>query len=524
MLRVRQAQCALADGRLDEALALVEAEEVRRHRRGQELTGQLVLAFVRRGREHLESQRLAEGLADCEKAARLGGSTGEIAGLRRAIAEAMTDRQRLDREHGRLLGAAREHMDDGKLTTVKRLLDDSPDESAQVAMLKQEVAHRRDAAESAGRKVQAALDRDDLSGAIDELVSARRAGPAETHLGELARRVTILAADRIRAGIVSGRLDVAEIVMDRLNCLAGGDPATLELAGLLSQCRQARGLIETARPIEAARILRRLGAALPGAAWLSEAVRSCETAAEAMEMLRSGPVGLLSGDRVEDPVLDPGTPQDTRTRTPGGNEVLDEESPGEALPRKFLLQADGVGSFLVVRGEAVTIGPISSASRPDVGLLAEADLPVVTIERTEEDYFLRCGRPVMINDRPTTERLLADGDRIALSPRCRWRFRRPNAASGSAVLAIAGGRLPQADTRKVILLDREIIMGPGPTAHVRADQCGQTAVLHVRAGRLLCGPKTPVIAADGHPLDPAGGIPFGKAVRIGPISLILTPV
>ena len=94
-----------------------------------------------------------------------------------------------------------------------------------------------------------------------------------------------------------------------------------------------------------------------------------------------------------------------------------------------------MGSFLVIRSAAVTIGPISSSQRPEVGLVADPSLPVVRIERADEDYFLRCERAVMVNEHSTTERLLADRDRIALSPRCRWRFLRPNAASGSAVLA-----------------------------------------------------------------------------------------
>ena len=191
------------------------------------------------------------------------------------------------------------------------------------------------------------------------------------------------------------------------------------------------------------------------------------------------------------------------------------------LPGKFFIQMDGVGSFLVVRSYVVTFGPVSSSSRPKVGLVADPSLPTVRIERTDEDYFLRCEQKVMVNDRSSTEKLLADGDRIALSPRCRWRFRRPNPASTSAMLAMSSARLPQGDTRTVILLDREIIVGPGPGAHIRADQCDQTAVLHVRGDRLLCRSASPVMAS-GRPIESAQGIRLDVPVQIGTMRLVVT--
>ncbi len=145
------------------------------------------------------------------------------------------------------------------------------------------------------------------------------------------------------------------------------------------------------------------------------------------------------------------------------------------------------------------------------------------IERTDEDYFLRCDRAVTVNDRSVTERLLTAGDKVALSPRCRWRFERPNAASNSAVLALSGARLPQADTRKVSLLAREIIIGPGPTAHIRADRCGHTAVLHVSNDRLVCRSEMP-LTIDDKAVDLSQGIPMETPVKIGQIRLVVTPV
>ena len=72
-LRIKQAQCALADGRLDEVHALLGQDSVRSHRHGQRLATRLIKAYVKRGQAHLDAGRLHESLADCEKAGSLDG-------------------------------------------------------------------------------------------------------------------------------------------------------------------------------------------------------------------------------------------------------------------------------------------------------------------------------------------------------------------------------------------------------------------------------------------------------------------
>lgn len=523
ILRIRQAECALTDGRLDEAFELAQADDVRGHRRGQELTGRVVRAFVRRGGDHLVALRFTEAMDDCRKAARLAGSTAEIAHLRAEIARAMVARQHLDQEQGRLIATARRRIDDGEFSMGQRLLDEAAEQTGRVGTLKQEAALRRDALDSACGKVQAAIDRDDWSKAIEELLSARKQKLTGVRLSELAGHLTKLVLGRIRVNIAGGRLDLADNQMRRLQPLAGEQVDAQELAKVLRYCHQAARLIERGRVQQAGRIFRRLSSILPDVAWVDQAVRDCRSATEALEMLTAGPVGLLCPEDAEGLDLTSHEKFEDVSVGERRQELVEEVPAAQALPEKFLIQADGVGSFLVVRGDAVTVGPISSAERPQVGLLADPSLPVATIERTDQDYFLRCERPVMVNEKPTTEKLLVDGDRIALAPRCRWRFLRPNAASGTAVMAMSGARLPQADTRKVILLDREIVIGPGPTAHIRVDQCEQGAVLHVRDGRLLCRSDMPALVG-GRPIGPDDAIPMDAPVQIGPISLVFKAV
>jgi hypothetical protein len=147
------------------------------------------------------------------------------------------------------------------------------------------------------------------------------------------------------------------------------------------------------------------------------------------------------------------------------------------LPAKFVLQVDGAGGYLVLMKPRVTVGPISSSQRPDIPLMTEPGAPVIPIERIEDDYF--------VQQPGSTRRLLNSGDRLSVSARCTLVFSLPNPASTTAALDLASGRFPRADLRRVILLDRDLIIGPGAASHVRTDQLTQPLVLQVRSGQLM---------------------------------------
>ena len=85
ILRLKQCERALADGRLDEAFDLVRQPDVRAHRRGQDLVGELVKALIDRGRRHLAQGRLTAAATDADKAIQLGGNLPDAVQLREAI-------------------------------------------------------------------------------------------------------------------------------------------------------------------------------------------------------------------------------------------------------------------------------------------------------------------------------------------------------------------------------------------------------------------------------------------------------
>jgi hypothetical protein len=189
---------------------------------------------------------------------------------------------------------------------------------------------------------------------------------------------------------------------------------------------------------------------------------------------------------------------------------------------RWIIQVDGVGSFLVLADAAVTVGPDRSTGRPDVPLMADPSTPLVTLSRSDGDYVLKSREAVNVNDRAVTTKLLSEGDRVALSPRCRVRFRRPSPASGTAVLDLTGARMRRADVRHVILLDRELILGPGPGSHVRDDQMPGAAVLQLRGGQWVCRAAAADVIIDGHAAGRVAEVPPGTQVRIGETSFVVT--
>ncbi|HUS91443.1 MAG TPA: hypothetical protein VM695_06310 [Phycisphaerae bacterium] len=539
ILRIKQAEAALADGRLDEASELLADAEIRSHRQGQQLVGSLVRRLVERGGEHLTAGRIQQALADCEKAAELGGNLPEAAELRGRIAAALSGKEHARRRHGELLATAREHLEDGRLSVAEQLLAGAGEDSTRVERLRHEAQARRSAAEAALRRAGAALEREDFATAVDEMLAARAHRAANDETAEMTTRVVDSSVHWAAEEVLRGRLDRGESLLRRLQPLAGRNGRVEDLLRAVAQCRRGWAEIRRGELRRAAEALRRARSMLPEAEWLAQAVEQADRAAAALESLGAGPLGLLDTPGQRGSVAET-LPAGLPSLEPPGAELAPAQSPvlaplfeapaaapppasGSLVPRRFLLRVDGAGSSLVLRDDRVTIGPISSARRPELGLLADPNLPVMSIERTEGDYFLRAESAVMVNDKPTTGRLLADGDKIALSPRCRFRFRLPSAASGSAVLELSTARLPQADVRRVVLLERELILGPGVAAHVRTEHLPQRAVLYVRDGRLLCRSEAQ-LTIDRRPADASAGLPLDTPVRIGPLGLVVNKV
>ena len=538
ILRIRQAECALADGRLDEAFELADRHDVRSHRRGQRLVGRLVRALVERGHKHLEAARLAEAAADSDRARRFGGLMPEVAELRDHIASTLQQKHRGERRQARLVAAARQHLENGQLSTGGKMLAAVAELESGAGMLLHDVELRRAALGSAVTNAEAALKRDDWEAAVRELARVRPADTAaDAAVGALVGKVGRLVRQRVQGALEEGDVRLAGAMLDRLATIDGQCVETQRLREAVSQCRLAWAHLDRCQPRQAEEVVRRVAALLPGAKWPAAVARQLRQAAELMDELRTGPLGLCAiestgrgNGRAAPQCAGNGATPTPPSPFPREPVMFANHAPtpqpldavtGEALPSRFVLQVDGAGSFLVVTQPRVTLGPVSSSRHPDVALLAEATASLATIERVEEDYFLRAAGPMAVNGRACASKLLASGDELALSPRCRFTFRLPSAASTSAVLDLTGTRYPRADVRRVILLDRELVIGPGVGAHVRMDELTEKVILHVRDGRLFVQTTQPVLVGE-REVAPRSAVPVGTHVKAGAVSFVVT--
>ena len=528
ILRIKQAEVALNDGRLDEAYELVNDRQVREHRHGQKLVDGLLQALLERGRGHLEGSRLPQGMADCSKAEKLGGNTPEVAQLRAALVLAVAEKNQQERQKSENLARAKQHVAQGWPSAAEQVLAGAENDSHEAEVILQQAAARRIEIDYLANKAQELVNQGDLESAIELMAQVPVAQKQNKKMTELAGTIRGTALKRTREYLNGGRIDLAQAMLDRISLFR---PVTLEmqeLSQVLAKCRQVRRLLESGQPRQAVSVLQQIKSILPSVKWLEAAISQAHQAAEALDSLRVGPLGLVmsseywqeNGGDQEDKLKHPSAAQ--RGGPPAESPAPELKPwPGQPMPARFVVQVDGVGSYLVLREASITLGPISSSRRPSVGLVADPNLPVATIERAEEDYFIRTEQPIEINDKPVTEKLLVHGDKVSFSPRCRMKFHVPNAASTTAALSFMGARLPRADMKLAILLDRELIIGPGGSAHIRAPRATETAALFVRDGRLFCRSKE-TLTVDGKAANENTPLPMETAIKVGEISLVIT--
>ena len=523
ILQIKQAECALADGRLDEAFEIAKADDVRHHRHGQKLIGRLTRALVQRGQTSLQAGQLQPALADCNKAEKLGGNLSEIAQLRAAVCDAILKQQDAHQQDAMRLAQAKQQIAGGWLSVGGKILEEASPDDAQAQIVQQQLQAARLQSEDALAKAEQALQQGDIEAAVDLIQAARLNQNRNGQVGDLLRRIRAEAAKQVRSRFEQGRIDRAASLLQRLSPLGQEDEEIADLRKAVTHCHQAAELVAEARPGEALPLLRRVKAICPSAGWLDKAMADVRKAAEAQEDLDSGPLGLSIADashcrlQIADCGLNstPATNPQSETHNPKSGDAA-----SSVLPSEFIMQMDGIGSYLVFREARVTLGSISSSTRPTLGLMAEPDLPTIAIERIDSDYFVHADKPIEVNGEVVKEKLLADGDRLVLSPRCRVRFGLPNPASTTAVLTLSGARLSRPDIRQIILIGRDILAGPYTNNHIQTEHLEKTITFYVQNDRLLCRADGPVAVGD-QPLQPGAGLALDAPIRIGPLSMVL---
>jgi hypothetical protein len=529
LLKLRQAETAMSDGRLDEAFDLLVCESLRVHHRGQKAIGDLTRRLVERGRAHLEVGRFRQAMLDCDKAERLAGLTDEVAALRTEVSRRFEAQQHQAHREARTLAAARGQIDAGRLSRAEQILSELASDHDEAADVRRHVANQREDMAMTVDRVEQALRDDDI------LRAARLVGEGVSHQHLDGRHESLIArvrqhgAAHLRRDLTAGRLDRARALMEHLQPLVAGSLELEELRGIMRQCQKASDALAAGRLDEAGDLLHRLRSLLPDAQWIDEAAQSADAAGEQIRRLYRSPFGALWADQQE--------AEDAVAEFPGGKDKTHKPEPPAATRHRacspmrhpaidlpLIMQIDGVGGFIVMTQAVATLGPISGSSPVDLPLVADPTLPRVTMRREDDAYWIEADRQIIVDGRPTRRTLLRRESRIELSPRCRMRFEQPHPASTTATLTISGARLLPGDVRRVLLVDRELIVANDEMAHVRAE-VGPKPIILTCYDRQLAGP-TEIVHIDGKAARPGEltKLPIEKRLRVGPLSMILTPM
>jgi hypothetical protein len=519
ILKIRKAEVALKDGRLDDAFEQLFLPGVREHNRGQQLTSNLIRSYLKRGQKHLSEGNPASALADYDRASRLGGNQPEIAGLRSAAAVALqleTEKQRLQQDQ---LRHARELMTVGAHTLCQAACQSLSHEAPATAQLLADLARSQQTIDAALRQLQVCLKDGNLEMAIERTRLLSHEQLKHRHVQEFLADLQIALTTHVRKLVTEGRLEQARCLMASATKLP---QANIELQELRSMIGNLCHVTEEISQIDVHQLLRKLNSiqqCVGNSAWLASALNAAEQLAVSLEKLRASPLAQLeTSSPVASLASMPSAP-------PFKHEVPRVQIPTN-LPssyQRFQLNIDEAGSFIVFSQPSVTLGKDSRQRPVDIAFTSQLEMPMMQVVRVDDDYFLYADQPVQINDRLFKDKLLSSGDRVTAAGRIAFRFHKPHAASSTAVLELSTStRLACGTARRIVLMDEAIVIGSSADSHIVVPEAEGQVIVSNHNGRLelfaQSGWNQSPVAALRNELHP------GQPVSLNSVRAVMLPI
>jgi hypothetical protein len=151
--------------------------------------------------------------------------------------------------------------------------------------------------------------------------------------------------------------------------------------------------------------------------------------------------------------------------------------PQDLPPQRFLLWLDGVGGFLICLGSRITLGQATPDAFVDVPIFADISRVHAALSRDAEGYLLEGLRSVQVNGKVAEKALLRNGDKVTLGSACHLQFSQPVPISATARLDLASGQRLPLSVDAVFLMADNLVIGPGPQAHIIVSEMTQPVVL-----------------------------------------------
>jgi hypothetical protein len=518
--RLKAAENALQEGRLDEAYRLAIQPDLREHRRGAAVLATLTEKFIERARGFYREDRFRDAMLDLDRAEAGGGMKNEIAELRGYVQTVAAEHERHEDSRRQRLDAAVKRIEGGSLAAGRDMLERVATEDRAAHEVRRKADERAADAKRMVEHAERLLAAGQIPAAAERVRKAKAVDAHNEHVARLELQLCQKVMENARAAIVEGKLGRAA---DELACV--GDlgrtlPSRRELADLLTVAQEAAAFVSGFRYAEARRQVMSLARQLPDAGWLKMASEQLRQLDEFQTALLAGPLG----DRV---VLSPSPKEaghdgqsppykvpslDDTVALPGRIDIA------SGVPERLLLLVDGGGSYLILRGGQASVGRAASEHPADVPIFSDVAERHANVARVDDDYFLFGVKEVEVGGNKTQHQLLRDGDRIVLGKKAKFTFRLPSRKSPSAVLELSDTTKMPNDVRRVVLFNQHATVGNGPTAHILCRHAGAPLVVFERAGQLWIRRQS-----DGHVDTEAKPLRLSEPVEIGGVSLVLEP-
>ncbi len=484
-VRLKTAEKALGEGRLDEAFRAAISPDICAHSRGEVIRGKLAHRFVERARRHFADERFTEALHDLTKAEQCGARAETVNELRKHIRTVADEVARRKQSQHRLVEEARERIQHGSLAAGARILDEADPHHKEAKRLAGDIEDRQRRVTEGVENIHKLLKDNQLQSAAAALKKIKALDPRSDAVLKLEATVCEKIATVARSTFESGRINRAMDELAALGSIGRTSADRRDVEELLELAKNASRALGRDDFEEAHRNVLRLQRLAPKVRWVNEAAKQLDQLGSLMTGLFGGPLGehaksfaVADGDDQRQPAK------------PIAETMLAKHralSP-EALPEKLVMLVDGGGSYLIVRKNRMTIGRATTANPADMPLHSDLAERHAEIARVEDEYFLFSGRDVEVGGRPTRHHLLRDGDRVVLARNVKFSFRRPHRQSQSGILELSGSTKMPGDVRRVVLFDRTAMIGFDSTAHITCQSADRSLLLFERAGRLWVKP------------------------------------
>ncbi len=216
--RLKAAETALADGRVDEAFRLATAPDLADQNRAKKVLHQAGEKLFERAEAHYQAGRCAEALIDLGKAEQAGVKPGRIGDLRAIVRAAAEENQRDQQSRRGRLEAAQQKLANGSLRAAEQILERASAADEPARKLKQQAGDREKRAAELFKEVKQYVNENHLSKAVERFRDARRLHAKDKQVAEWERVLVDKIVGNVNHSLQSGRLNRA---FEEMNLLSG---------------------------------------------------------------------------------------------------------------------------------------------------------------------------------------------------------------------------------------------------------------------------------------------------------------